>query len=160
MAILSDNANNTNPFSANDLAMMAVNLFKNGADCETAVVTVFDQLLGTNILDGLEPKIRRIGLGFQVPCGAILGAKRILVRVLDGSDTANLIQDLDRFFVKKHRATTCQYLTAHIKWGEHHLYCGKYVYTVVEGLLDILYKKLGQKLSEALRDIDISATKH
>ncbi|MDR1111850.1 MAG: hypothetical protein LBP92_14430 [Deltaproteobacteria bacterium] len=147
--------------SANDLAMRAVRLFKEGLDCETAVVTVFDELLGLGLVDGLEPRIRRIGLGFQVPCGAILGARRVLARTLDGDpDLARLGQDLDRAFVKKYKATTCQYLTAHIKWGEHHVHCGKYVYAAVENLCAVMEERLDGKILEALGQAEAPQTRH
>jgi hypothetical protein len=131
--------------SANDLAMRAVNLFKNdGMDCETAVVTVFDELFQTRVLDGLEPRTRRIGLGFQTPCGALLGAARVVVNLLgEKHDAALLRQEIDRAFVAKHRSATCQYLTAHVKWGEHHVHCGKYVYSAVENLWAVLEPRLG-----------------
>jgi hypothetical protein len=161
---LSDNENFDEipiPEAADDLAKRAVSLFENGLDCETAVVTVFDQLLGTRILDGFEPKIRRIGLGFHVPCGALLGARRVLAQALsDDGRSARLAQELEEAFVHKHRSTTCQYLTARVKWGEHHLHCGKYVRTVAVNLWSLLEEELGQHMAEALKSLDIQATKH
>jgi hypothetical protein len=147
--------------SANDLAMKAVRLFKEGLDCETAVVKVFDEFLGLGLMDGLEPRNRRIGLGFQVPCGAILGARRVMALALDGDqEVARLGQDLDRAFAKKYKATTCQYLTAHIKWGEHHVHCGKYVYTAAEFLCGILEEKMDWKTWETKWPADAPPTWH
>jgi hypothetical protein len=120
--------------------MRAVRLFKDEmVDCETAIVTVFNDLLNLSALDEFEPKNRRIGLGFQVPCGAVLGAIRVINNYLDPpNDTAKLSRELTLAFARKHKATTCQYLTAHVKWGEHHRHCGKYVYTAAELLWNIL----------------------
>ncbi|MDR2301829.1 MAG: hypothetical protein LBF38_07305 [Deltaproteobacteria bacterium] len=153
--------NNDSAVNANDLAMRAVNLFREGLDCETAVVTVFDEYLGTKIRDGLEPEIRRIGLGFQVPCGALMGCRRVMATVLDNDpNLPHLRQELEKLFVIKHKATTCQYLTARIKWGEHHQHCGKYVYTAVESLYSILEARLGKELANLLKDMDASLTRH
>jgi hypothetical protein len=120
--------------TVNDLAMKAVKLFsEEGRDCEAAVISVFDDFLGLQVLDGLEQKNRRTGLGFQVPCGALLGASRVLSRVAGPPhDAGRLANDLSTAFARKHGAATCQYLTAHVKWGEHHRFCGKFVYSAVE----------------------------
>ncbi|MDR2386343.1 MAG: C-GCAxxG-C-C family protein [Deltaproteobacteria bacterium] len=153
--------NNHLPVTVNDLAIRAVTLFKEGLDCETAVVTVFDQYLGTQVLDGLEPSIRRIGLGFQVPCGALMGSRRVMAKVLDHDpQLPQLRQELEKLFVIKHKATTCQYLTARIKWGEHHNHCGKYVYTAVESLYAILEQRLGHQLAKLLNGLEAPETKH
>lgn len=156
-----DANSNDLPVTVNDLAMRAVKLFREGMDCEAAVVTVFDEFLGARLLDGLEPETRRTGLGFQVPCGALIGATRVLAKVLENDESlAKQRLELEKLFVIKHGATTCQYLTAHVKWGEHRLRCGKYVYTAVESLWAILEERLGKKLTDILEGTNISDTKH
>ncbi|MDR0354331.1 MAG: C-GCAxxG-C-C family protein [Deltaproteobacteria bacterium] len=136
------------PVTVNDLAMKAVKLFSDeGQDCETAVISAFDDFLGLRLIDESEPKVRRIGLGFQVPCGALLGATRVLCHVLGPPhDSGRLARELNLAFARKHKASTCQYLTAHIKWGEHHRFCGKYVYTAAELLWETLEPILANRL--------------
>ncbi|MDR0621489.1 MAG: hypothetical protein LBJ61_06410 [Deltaproteobacteria bacterium] len=145
----------------NDLAMKAVTAFKDGCDCETSIVAVFDDYLGIKILDGLEPQNRRTGLGFQVPCGAIMGAKRVLAVALENDPKLpELLRGLENLFARKHKGTTCQYLTARVKWGEHRRHCGKYVYSAVEYLCLLLETRLAQKLEDEIKSNDPTATRH
>ncbi|MDR2368175.1 MAG: C-GCAxxG-C-C family protein [Deltaproteobacteria bacterium] len=126
--------------AVSDLAGKAALSFRQGLDCEAAVLTALNDYLGTKAQGGPA------GKGLYDACGALAGAKLVLAEAMGGDPGLPAAsRELEKLFAIRHKGTACRFLTSGMGLGDHRPRCGQYVRSAVECLMAVLPQAFGPK---------------